>query len=126
MPGPRKQSFAKPKNAKGTFRRILKYFKPYRAQLVLVLIGLLASVAANIAGTFMLVPIINVYIIPWIGNENPDFTGLIGQLAVMAAVYTIGILGTFMYNRLMINVSTGTLLKLRLEMFTKMQTLPIS
>ncbi len=126
MPGPRKQSFAKPKNAKGTFRRILKYFKPYRAQLVLVLIGLLASVAANIAGTYMLRPIINEYIIPWIGNENPDFTGLIGQLAVMAAVYTIGILGTFMYNRLMINVSTGTLTKLRLEMFTKMQTLPIS
>lgn len=126
MPGPRKQSFAKPKNAKGTFRRILKYFKPYRGQLVLVLIGLLASVAANIAGTFMLVPIINVYIIPWRGNENPDFTGLIGQLAVMAAVYTIGILGTFMYNRLMINVSTGTLTRLRLEMFTKMQTLPIS
>lgn len=126
MPGPRKQSFAKPKNAKGTFRRILKYFKPYRAQLVLVMIGLFASVAANIAGTFMLVPIINVYIIPWIGNENPDFTGLIGQLAVMAAVYTIGILGTFMYNRLMINVSTGTLTRLRLEMFTKMQTLPIS
>ncbi len=126
MPGPRKQSFAKPKNAKGTFRRILKYFKPYRGQLVLVLIGLLASVAANIAGTYMLRPIINEYIIPWIGNENPDFTGLIGQLAVMAAVYTIGILGTFMYNRPMINVSTGTLLKLRLEMFTKMQTLPIS
>lgn len=126
MPGPRKQSFAKPKNAKGTFRRILTYFRPYRGQLVLVLIGLLASVAANIAGTYMLRPIINEYIIPWIGNENPDFTGLIGQLAVMAAVYTIGILGTFMYNRLMINVSTGTLLKLRLEMFTKMQTLPIS
>jgi len=126
MPGPRKQSFAKPKNAKGTFRRILKYFKPYRLQLVLVLIGLLASVAANIAGTYMLVPIINEYIVPWIGNANPDFTGLIGQLTVMAAVYTIGILGTFMYNRLMINVSTGTLLKLRLEMFTKMQTLPIS
>lgn len=126
MPGPRKQSFAKPKNAKGTFRRILKYFKPYRAQLVLVLIGLLASVAANIAGTYMLRPIINEYIIPWIGNENPDFTGLIGQLSVMAAVYTIGILGTFMYNRLMINVSTGTLTRLRLEMFTKMQTLPIS
>lgn len=126
MPGPRKQSFAKPKNAKGTFRRILTYFRPYRLQLVLVLIGFLVSVAANIAGTYMLAPIINVYIIPWIGNENPDFTGLIGQLAVMAAVYTIGILGTFMYNRLMINVSTGTLTRLRLEMFTKMQTLPIS
>ena len=57
MPGPRKQSFAKPKNAKGTFRRILKYFKPYRGQLVLVLIGLLASVAANIAGTLSLIHI---------------------------------------------------------------------
>ena len=79
-----------------------------------------------IAGTYMLVPIINEYIVPWIGNANPDFTGLIGQLTVMAVVYTAGILGTFMYNRLMINVSTGTLLKLRLEMFTKMQTLPIS
>ena len=54
MPGPRKQSFAKPKNAKGTFRRILTYFRPYRLQLVLVLIGLLVSVAANIAGTYML------------------------------------------------------------------------
>lgn len=126
MPGPRKQSFAKPKNAKGTFRRILKYFKPYRAQLVLVMIGLFASVAANIAGTYMLAPIINEYIVPWIGNANPDFTGLIGQLTVMAVVYTAGILGTFMYNRLMINVSTGTLTRLRLEMFTKMQTLPIS
>lgn len=126
MPGPRKQSFAKPKNAKGTFRRILTYFKPYRAQLVLVMIGLFASVAANIAGTYMLAPIINEYIVPWIGNANPDFTGLIGQLTVMAVVYTAGILGTFMYNRLMINVSTGTLTRLRLEMFTKMQTLPIS
>lgn len=126
MPGPRKQSFVKPKNAKGTFRRILKYFKPYRAQLVLVAIGLIASVAANIAGTYMLKPIINEYIVPWIGNADPDFTGLIGQLAIMAVIYTIGIAGTFLYNRLMINVSTGTLLKLRLEMFTKMQTLPIS
>lgn len=126
MPGHGKQSFAKPKNAKGTFRRILTYFRPYRIQLVLVLIGLLVSVAANIAGTYMLVPIINEYIVPWIGNANPDFTGLIGQLTVMAVVYTAGILGTLMYNRLMINVSTGTLLKLRLEMFTKMQTLPIS
>ena len=126
MPGPRKQSFAKPKNAKGTFRRILTYFKPYRAQLVLVMIGLFASVAANIAGTYMLKPIINEYIVPWIGNADPDFTGLIRQLAIMAVIYTIGILGTFMYNRLMINVSTGTLTRLRLEMFTKMQTLPIS
>ncbi|MEI3423900.1 MAG: hypothetical protein V8Q85_02095 [Christensenellales bacterium] len=52
-----------------------------------MLIGLLASVAANIAGTYMLKPIINDYIVPWIGNENPDFTGLIGQLAYGSRVH---------------------------------------
>lgn len=129
MPGPKHgktQGFAKPKDAKGTFRRILGYFKPYRWQLIAVFIGIVLSSGANIAGTYMLKPIINVYILPWVGSEKPDLTGLVGQLAIMAAVYTLGIFGTFIFNRLMINVSTGTLLKLRLEMFTKMQTLPIS
>lgn len=125
MPGPKRQNFMKPKNAKGTFGRILKYFKPYTGQLIIVMIGLLFSVGANIAGTYMLKPVINNYIVPWIGNENPDFTGLIGQLVIMGVIYTLGILGTLVYNRLMINVSTGTLLTLRLEMFKKMQTLPI-
>lgn len=127
MPGPKgRRGFAKPKDAKGTFSRILRYFKPYRVKVVFVLLGLVASVLANIAGTYMLKPIINEYIVPWIGSENPDFTGLIGQLTVMAAVYTIGIVGTFVMNRLMIDVSTGILLQLRLEMFSKMQKLPIS
>ncbi len=127
MPGPKeRRGFAKPKDAKGTFRRILGYFKPYRVRVVFVLLGLLASVLANIAGTYMLKPIINDYIVPWIGSENPDFTGLIGQLTVMAAVYTLGIAGTFVMNRLMVDVSTGILLQLRLEMFSKMQKLPIS
>ena len=128
MPGPgsRKISFAKPKNAKKTFSRILGYFMAYRFQLILVAIGILVSAGANIAGTYMLKPVINNYIVPWIGSENPDFTGLIGQLTIMALVYTLGILGAFLYNRLMINVSTGTLLRLRSEMFTHMQKLPIS
>src|SRR5574344_1566455 len=75
MPGPKHgktQGFAKPKDAKGTFRRILGYFKPYRWQLIAVFIGIVLSSGANIAGTYMLKPIINVYILPWVGSEKPD------------------------------------------------------
>ncbi len=125
-PGSGRMSFVKPKDAKKTLARILGYFKAYRWQLMLVAIGILISAGANIAGTYMLKPIINDYIVPWIGSDSPDFTGLIGQLTVMAAVYTAGIAGAYTYNRLMINVSTGTLLRLRTELFTHMQQLPIA
>ena len=110
---------------KRTFARLFSYLRAYRFQLVLVLIGIVLSAGANIAGTYMLKPIINEYIVPWIGSADPDFSGLIGQLAILFAIYTTGIIGAYLYNRLMIGISTGTLLQLRNELFTHMQKLPI-
>lgn len=110
---------------KRTFARLFSYLRAYRFQLVLVLIGIVLSAGANIAGTYMLKPIINEYIVPWIGSADPDFSGLIGQLAILFAIYTAGIIGAYLYNRLMIGISTGTLLQLRNELFTHMQKLPI-
>ena len=110
---------------KRTFARLFSYLRAYRFQLVLVLIGIVLSAGANIAGTYMLKPIINDYIVPWIGSADPDFSGLIGQLAILFAIYTTGIIGAYLYNRLMIGISTGTLLQLRNELFTHMQKLPI-
>ena len=110
---------------KRTFARLFSYLRAYRFQLVLVLVGIVLSAGANIAGTYMLKPIINKYIVPWIGNADPDFSGLIGQLAILFAIYTAGIIGAYLYNRLMIGISTGTLLQLRNELFTHMQKLPI-
>lgn len=120
-----KNAFRRPKNMRRTFSRTFSYFRAYRFQLVLVLIGIVLSAGANVAGTYMLKPIINEYIVPWIGSAEPDFSGLIGQLAILFAMYTIGIVGAYLYNRLMINISTGTLLQLRKELFTHMQKLPI-
>ncbi len=120
-----KNAFRRPKNMRRTFSRTFSYFRAYRFQLVLVLIGIVLSAGANVAGTYMLKPIINDYIVPWIGSAEPDFSGLIGQLAILFAMYTIGIGGAYLYNRLMINISTGTLLQLRKELFTHMQKLPI-
>ena len=110
---------------KRTFARLFSYLRAYRFQLVLVLVGIVLSAGANIAGTYMLKPIINEYIVPWIGSADPDFSGLIGQLAILFAIYTAGIIGAYLYNRLMIGISTGTLLQLRNELFTHMQKLPI-
>lgn len=120
-----KNAFRRPKNMRRTFSRTFSYFRAYRLQLVLVLIGIVLSAGANVAGTYMLRPIIDDYIVPWIGSAEPDFSGLIGQLAILFAMYTIGIGGAYLYNRLMINISTGTLLQLRKELFTHMQKLPI-
>lgn len=120
-----KNAFHRPKNMRRTFARTFACFKAYHFQLVLVLIGIVLSAGANVAGTYMLKPIINDYIVPWIGNADPDFSGLIGQLAIMFAIYTIGMGGTYLYNRLMISISTGTLLQLREQLFTHMQKLPI-
>ena len=120
-----KNAFRRPKNMKRTFTRTFSYFRAYRFQLVLVFIGIALSAGANVAGTYMLKPIINDYIVPWIGSAEPDFSGLIGQLAIMFVMYTIGIGGAYLYNRLMISISTGTLLQLRRELFTHMQKLPI-
>ena len=120
-----KNAFHRPKNMKRTFARLFSYLRAYRFQLVLVLVGIVLSAGANIAGTYMLKPIINEYIVPWIGSADPDFSGLIGQLAILFAIYTAGIIGAYLYNRLMIGISTGTLLQLRNELFTHMQKLPI-
>ena len=120
-----KNAFHRPKNMRRTFARTFACFKAYHFQLVLVLIGIVLSAGANVAGTYMLKPIIDDYIVPWIGNADPDFSGLIGQLAIMFTIYTIGMGGTYLYNRLMISISTGTLLDLRKQLFTHMQKLPI-
>ncbi|MDD3705822.1 MAG: ABC transporter ATP-binding protein [Clostridiaceae bacterium] len=126
MPGPHgNRVSAKPKNTVKTLKRILKYMHAYRLQLIVVVLSILVSTGASVAGTYLLKPIINLYIVPYIGNENPDMTGFISMIGIMAAIYAIGVLTTYIYNRLMINISTSTLYKLRTDLFTHMEALPI-
>ncbi len=120
------RDFKKPKNLKGSLRRVMGYLKAYRFQLVLVAILIIVSTAANIAGNYMLRPIINNYILPFVGQQNPDLTELIKLLAAMAIMYTLGAAAIWGYNRIMLSVSVGTLKKLRTDMFTHMQSLPIA
>ena len=108
------------------FKRIMKYvFKYYWFHCIIVFIGIIVSALAGAQGTMFTKSLIDDYIIPLTKAADPDFSGLLTKILQVAAFYGAGILGTFLYSRLMIYVTQGTLQKLRVEMFTKMESLPI-
>lgn len=123
--GKGKSSFGKPKNMKQTTLRILSYMKEFKLHLALSVVFILLSSIASIAGTYFLKPLINDYILPFIGQQNPDLTAFVRVLCIMGLLYLAGTFATFAYSRLMLTVSTKTLFRIRTEMFDKMQSLPI-
>lgn len=125
---PRKQHgpVQKPGNAGAAFKRILGYASEYKALLALVVVFIILSSLANIIGTSFLQVIIDDYLTPMIGNKDEVLFGqFIGTLAKMGLIYALGALSTFAYARIMLTVSTRTLFKLRTDLFTHMETLPI-
>ena len=109
-----------------TVKRLLKYAVGiYKFQFVIVIISIIISAIANVMGIQFLKTLIDEYIMPLIGKENPDLSPLFKAVLGMGAMYLIGITATYIYNRLMINISQGVLRKIRAEMFNHMQTLPI-
>ena len=115
----------KAKNPKKTLARLLSYMKPYRGALILVAVCILLSSFATALSSYSLDPLINDYIQPMAGQENPDFAPLLRFLLFMAGVYVVGIVSSFLYNFLMVKVAQGTQKKVRDDMFRHMQTLPI-
>ena len=109
-----------------TIKRLLKYVTGiYKLQLAIVIISIIVSSVANVLGIQFLKTLIDNYITPLLGSENPDFSELYIAVIKMGIVYLIGIVATYLYNRLMINVSQGVLRQIRFDMFNHMQTLPI-
>ena len=123
-PGPR-MAMGKPKNAKKTISRILSYLRPYRARLVLVAAGILLSALAGVAGTYMLRPILNEYIVPFAATGSAELGGFAAMIAALLAIYALGALASYMYSRLMLTISTGALSSIRKDLFNHMEDLPI-
>ena len=109
----------------GTVKRLLSYMSDYKWQLILVVICIILSAAANAGSALFLQTLIDQYIMPLIGNSNPDFSGLLKALALMGCIYMVGILASLFYNRVMCVVSEGALRNIRDQMFSHMQSLPI-
>ncbi|MBQ7655246.1 MAG: ABC transporter ATP-binding protein, partial [Clostridia bacterium] len=116
---------AKPKNAKGTFQRLLGYLAPHKGKLLLVAGCIIISTAASATGTYLLKDVVNSYILPLIGQAAPDLAPFAHFLLLMMGMYLAGAVATLIYNRLMMKVSTGTLNKMRKDMFLHMEDLPI-
>ena len=111
---------------KQTIKRLLGYvFGQYKKQLIIVFICIIFSSIANVAGSLFLQKLIDDYITPLLGEENPVYTGLLKAIGIIALIYIIGILTTYLYNRIMAIVAQGSLKTIRDEMFNKMEKLPI-
>ncbi len=117
--GPGRHGFQKPKNLRGTLRRLMRYLNRYRALLALVVVCLIGSSVCSVAGSYLLKPIVNRYILP------EDFPGLARMLALMGAIYAGGALLSFIYARIMVHVSQNTVAAIRADLFEKMQSLPL-
>ena len=94
----------KAKDPKKTLARLLSYLKPYRGTMILVVVCILVSSLATAASSYSLDPLINDYIQPLAGVENPNFAPLVKFLIVMGLIYVLGIVSSFLYNYLMVRV----------------------
>ena len=127
MRGPRGiKGGPKAKNPIQTLKRILGIvLKGYPVHCVFVVIGIVVSVLANVRGSLFLRTLIDDYITPMIGIPSPDFGPLFKALSTMALIYLVGVGSTYLYNRLMVVVSQGSLKKIRDQVFEHMETLSI-
>ena len=129
MPGPGRQPRgmkSQVKNPGELFLRLMKYvLKDYKFHCISVVVLIIVSVLCNVQGTMFMKNLIDEYITPFLLSDNPNFTPLAHAIAKVAAFYALGVLATFGYNRLMVNVTQGTLRNLRNDLFSHMEKLPI-
>jgi len=116
----------KPVSAAKTMKRLLSYITgQYKALFILVLVSIFISTAAGVAGSLFLKILIDTYIAPLLLSQYPVFTGLLHAIFIMAGIYLVGIIATFIYNFSMVTIAQGVLKKIRDELFAHMQQLPV-
>lgn len=113
-----------PQNGKETVKRLLSYLSFEKSKVFLALFCVAVSTGASLIGSYMLRPIINTYIVPLDGGRG-DAAGLAKALIVMAAVYLIAVLTSYGQSRIMLSVAQNALQRIREDLFTKMQQLPV-
>ena len=124
--GPQGPATVRPKHTGKVLGRTLGIvWKNYKWHCLGVIICIALTAAAQLNGTLFLQKLYDVYIVPMIESNSRDFSALLAQLIQVGVVYAVGVFSSWAYNRLMINVSQGTMRNLRTELFSHMQSLPI-
>lgn len=110
----------KPKNMKKTMGRLFSYISDSKWKLLLVIICIIAGTAANLAGSYVLRPIIN-----GLTSENGSVAFLFKGILVMLCIYLVAVLAQYLQQRIMIGISQNAIQKLRNDLFHKLQNLPV-
>lgn len=107
-------------------KRLLGYMlRGYRFSFFVVIICIIGSSLATLRGTLFMRNLIDDYIVPLTKSDAPDFAPLFKALTFLVIIYVIGIICAYAYNRIMVNITQGVMKKLRRDLFTHMETLPI-
>ena len=112
--------YKRPKDTKKTLKHLFSYLGLHKWSFVCVAVLVFISAGANIAGTYLLKPVINHFIMPG------DMSGLIKAVTGMGIMYFCGATCTLLYNRLMVKTSQKVIQEIRNDLFAHTQKLPLS
>lgn len=116
----------KGQNPAKTLKRLMGVIlKNYTPHCIVVLLCIFGSAFVSVKGTLFMQTLIDDYILPLMSQSNPDFRPLGMAIMKLALFFIAGALMTYTYNRIMVNVSQGTMKKIRIDVFTHMESLPI-
>ena len=117
--GGQRHGYQKPKDMKGTVKKLLAYMGRYKGALALVAVCLVVSSGASVLSSYLLKPVINDYILPG------DFAGLIRMLCVMGGAFALSAACSYAYARIMVHVAQNTVSAIRRDLFNHLQSLPL-
>ena len=121
-----KQSRPEKTSATKLISRVIRYMlQYYKIPFLLVIVCILITAIATVVGATFPQTLVDDYITPMLANGSDDFSGLAADLLQLACVMAVGVITAFSYNRIMVNVSQGTMRHLRDDLFRKMEALPI-
>ena len=109
----------------GTIKRIFSYIFQYKWRVIAIVVCILVGAAAQAGSALFLQSLIDTYILPMVGESNPDWAPLLRAISLMACLYVAGIVASWLWQWLIVTVEQGTLKKIRDDMFAHQQKLPI-
>jgi len=115
----------KAKDPKKTFARLLKYLMNYKARVIIVLLCIFTAALVSAVSSTALGQLVDDYILPMVKTGSTDFAPVLRFLMILACIFVVGMLASFLQSYLMVGVTQGIQKKIRDDMFTKMQTLPL-
>ena len=114
----------RPKSTGAALKRLLSYLEADRLRMGIAFFCVIVNTVATLTGSYMLRPIINRFIAPPDGSPG-NVAGLFKGLTMMACVYLMGVIANYLQSRLMLEVAQSALVRIRTDLFTKMQKLPV-